>query len=84
MLAGLRGHSGWRVPAAEEGDAGTAGGTREVLAGGQGADGPSMHAGGDGRELRQLEDDRDASLLQVSAEPRVCKEFSGTEKLALL
>lgn len=73
MLAGLRGHSGRRVPAAEERGAGEAGGTREVLAGGQSAAEPSMHSGGDGCELRQLEDARDASLLQVGAECRARK-----------
>lgn len=75
MLAGLWGHFGWRVPAAEERDAGEAGGAREVLAGGQSADEQSMRSGGDSHELCQLEDDRDASLLQVGAERHVCGEM---------
>lgn len=80
MRAGLWGHSGRCVPAAEEGDAGKAGGAREVLAGGQSADEPSVHSGGDGRELRQLEDDRDASLLQVRAfacAASCCRNWTG-------
>lgn len=66
VCADLRGHAGRGVPATAAGDAGGVGGARALLAGGQGADESCVRTGRDGRQLRQLEDDRDAAILQVS------------------
>lgn len=81
VRSGLRGHAGRGVPDAAAGDVGDAGGAWALLAGGQGADEPCVRTGRDSRQLRQLEDDWDTAILQVSLSSEVGMGVGGVEPI---